>query len=94
MFESALLKLADDDYVWFINQHHLICDAWGVTQLHRIQVEFYEAILAGKPLPDSDETGRSSTRRRQLSTVAIISEAAVLALGFRSAMVPTTFKNC
>ena len=55
MFESALLKLADDDFVWYINQHHLICDAWGVTQLHRLQVEFYEAILAGKPLPDPEE---------------------------------------
>ena len=55
MFDSALLKLADEDYVWFINQHHLICDAWGVTQLHRIQVEFYEALVAGRPLPDLDE---------------------------------------
>ena len=55
MFDSALLKLADEDYVWFINQHHLICDAWGVTQLHRIQVEFYEALIAGRALPDLDE---------------------------------------
>ena len=55
MFESALLKLADEDYVWFINQHHLICDAWGVTQLHRIQVQFYDALMAGEPLPNRDE---------------------------------------
>ena len=55
MFDSALLKLADEDYVWFINQHHLICDAWGVTQLHRIQVEFYEALIAGRALPDLDK---------------------------------------
>jgi len=54
MFESALLRLADDDYLWFINQHHLICDAWGVTQLHRIQSEFYEALKSGQPLPDQD----------------------------------------
>ena len=56
MFDSALLKLADDDYMWFINQHHLICDAWGVTQLFRIQVEFYEALLNGRALTTSEET--------------------------------------
>ena len=51
MFESALLKLGDQDHVWFINQHHLICDAWGVTQLYRIEEQFYHALLRGEPLP-------------------------------------------
>ena len=51
MFESALLKLNDQDYVWFINQHHLICDAWGVTQLYRIQEQFYHTLLRGEELP-------------------------------------------
>jgi len=51
MFESALLKLSDQDYVWYINQHHLICDAWGVSQLYRIQEQFYHALLRGEELP-------------------------------------------
>ena len=51
MFESALLKLSDRDYVWYINQHHLICDAWGVTQLYRVQEQFYQALLRGEELP-------------------------------------------
>ena len=51
MFESALLKLGDEGYIWFINQHHLICDAWGVTQLYRIQEQFYQTLLRGESLP-------------------------------------------
>ena len=30
---SALLRIGDSDFVWFINQHHLITDAWSCSLL-------------------------------------------------------------
>jgi len=30
---AALLHLADDRYIWFVNQHHLITDAWSCKLL-------------------------------------------------------------
>ncbi len=30
-FDSALLRIAEDRHVWFLNQHHIICDATSTT---------------------------------------------------------------
>ncbi len=48
LFDSALLKLGRDCYVWFINQHHLICDAWSCGVLHQRLAHFYQAALDGQ----------------------------------------------
>ena len=47
LFETALLKLGDDSYGWYIGQHHLISDAWGATQLWRLLCEVYAQRKSG-----------------------------------------------
>lgn len=48
LFDSALLRVGDTTYVWFINQHHLICDAWSVSLLLQRQGELYNLAVAGR----------------------------------------------
>lgn len=48
LYESALLKLSDEHWIWYLNQHHLITDAWGISvQFNRIG-EIYSALLKGQ----------------------------------------------
>ncbi|MGI9541966.1 MAG: condensation domain-containing protein, partial [Cyclobacteriaceae bacterium] len=46
-FDSVLIKLADDRFVWYLNQHHLITDAWGVSVLYHSMAELYQKLLEG-----------------------------------------------
>ncbi|RZW12810.1 MAG: hypothetical protein EX260_12140, partial [Desulfobulbaceae bacterium] len=48
MFDSALFQLDSDRYIWFINQHHLICDAWSCAVLHQRLAEYYQLALANR----------------------------------------------
>ena len=75
LFDSALVKLANDRYVWYINHHHLISDAWSSTQLFRIQSQAYLQMVSGKtPAFNFEEISKArpvakadsdSTSRRQ-----------------------------
>ena len=49
LFETALIKLSEDAFGWFICQHHLISDAWGATQLWRLLCEAYAQQKSGSP---------------------------------------------
>ena len=31
LFDSALLTLADEEHIWYFNQHHVITDAWSMS---------------------------------------------------------------
>lgn len=33
LYHTALIKVAEDQYVWYLNQHHLITDGWSVAQV-------------------------------------------------------------
>lgn len=48
MFASALLKLDNHRYGWYIAHHHLISDAWAGTQVLRVLSEEYSQIKAGR----------------------------------------------
>jgi amino acid adenylation domain-containing protein len=30
-YDSVLIQVAEGDFIWFLNQHHLITDAWGTS---------------------------------------------------------------
>jgi hypothetical protein len=47
LFESTLIRLADDDYVWFFNQHHLTTDAWSTSLIFTYMCEYYALALQG-----------------------------------------------
>lgn len=51
MFDSALVKLSEEKYGWFINHHQIISDCWSSAVIVRRMSELYERALAGE-LPD------------------------------------------
>ncbi|MEO0870289.1 MAG: condensation domain-containing protein, partial [Cyanobacteria bacterium J06642_11] len=56
LFDSALLQLAPDQFVWYFNQHHLITDNWSVSLLYRRLQHYYGQAIQGTlaetdPLP-------------------------------------------
>ncbi|WP_420631564.1 condensation domain-containing protein [Candidatus Leptofilum sp.] len=57
LYDTALLKLADDHFVWFLNQHHLITDATSFFLIAETVLTHYEALGQSKlPLPASKPT--------------------------------------
>ena len=44
LFDAALYRLAEDRFVWFLSQHHIVCDAWASTLLYRHLAEIYERL--------------------------------------------------
>jgi amino acid adenylation domain-containing protein/non-ribosomal peptide synthase protein (TIGR01720 family) len=48
LFESTLIRLSETSHVWFLNQHHLITDAWSTSLIFRYQREYYALALAGR----------------------------------------------
>ncbi len=45
--DSALLKIGKQRVIWFINQHHLVTDAWSCRLLLEAMDEEYANLLAG-----------------------------------------------
>ncbi|MCK1795668.1 amino acid adenylation domain-containing protein [Streptomyces sp. XM4193] len=50
-FDFALLKLADDSYVWFQQYHHLLLDGVGEFLVQQRCAEVYSALCAGRMVP-------------------------------------------
>ncbi|MEM9484040.1 MAG: amino acid adenylation domain-containing protein [Cyanobacteria bacterium P01_F01_bin.116] len=54
LFDSALLKLESDQFIWYFNQHHLITDNWSVSLLYRRLQDYYrqsDALTEATELP-------------------------------------------
>ena len=51
LFDTVIVKLSNDRFVWYFNQHHLITDGWSVALSYRRLVELYQRARAG-----NDET--------------------------------------
>lgn len=47
LFDTALIRLGEDQFAWYFNQHHLITDAWSMTILYQAQSDLYAALLNG-----------------------------------------------
>jgi len=52
-FDSALLRLGQDRYAWFLLQHHLCTDAWTFEVLFRRMEQLYRA-ASGRPSEDAE----------------------------------------
>jgi amino acid adenylation domain-containing protein len=52
LFDSALVKLSEEVYAWYLNHHQIISDAWSATVIAQRLSELYERALAGE-LPES-----------------------------------------
>ena len=56
LFDTALLRLAPDRTVWYLNQHHIITDIWSVSLIYRQVARYYRMAREGRldeadPLP-------------------------------------------
>ena len=47
LFDTALIRIAPDRHVWYLNQHHLITDGWSTALLYRTVADLYERSLSG-----------------------------------------------
>jgi amino acid adenylation domain-containing protein len=52
LFDALLIKMSESEYIWYLNEHHLITDAWGTTQQYRILTECYNELSKGNDLDD------------------------------------------
>ena len=48
VFESALIKLSDEEYIWYVNQHHLITDGTSVALIFSYVADFYKLSIEGR----------------------------------------------
>ncbi|WP_149551252.1 non-ribosomal peptide synthetase [Streptomyces marokkonensis] len=51
--DFALLKLADTEYVWFQQYHHLLMDGVGEFLVQQRCAEIYTALTEGRPVPEA-----------------------------------------
>lgn len=47
-FQSFLIKISNEKYVWYINQHHLITDGWSITVLFKQMMKLYQSALTNE----------------------------------------------
>ncbi|MGA9769661.1 MAG: condensation domain-containing protein, partial [Blastocatellia bacterium] len=48
LFDSALVKISDQEHRWFLNQHHSICDAWSFELSFERLTKFYKSAQEGR----------------------------------------------
>jgi len=74
LFDSALLKISDEKYIWYLNQHHLITDGLAIAVQYRAMSELYRHVLDNTlenatPLPlyssyiDYESQAKSASQR-------------------------------
>src|ERR1700754_2688218 len=51
LFRTRLLRLADDDFVFLLCMHHIICDGWSLGVFYRELEALYTAFLENQPSP-------------------------------------------
>ena len=54
--DSVLIQVATDRYIWYLNQHHIITDAWGISVQYDMMAKLYQLSTSSKmegasPLP-------------------------------------------
>ncbi len=47
-FDSALIKLSAEKYIWYFNLHHIITDAWSVSVMLEQLLSFYQLETTGE----------------------------------------------
>ncbi len=52
LFDSVLIKMAKDQYVWYFNEHHLITDAWATTRQYQMVAQCYDRLEKGEKMDD------------------------------------------
>lgn len=53
-FDSVLIKISDEHYIWFFNQHHLTTDASSTAVLYKAMARLYKKALANLDLHETN----------------------------------------
>lgn len=48
MFDASLIKVKDDHYIFYLNQHHIITDGWAVSIQFKKLVDIYDRLKKGE----------------------------------------------
>ena len=48
VFDTALIKLSQSQYIWYMNQHHLISDGWSTSLMFTKMSDYYKKALHNK----------------------------------------------
>lgn len=48
--DTCVVRLSGEEHMWFLNQHHLITDAWSTRNIYRAVAQRYEALRTGADL--------------------------------------------
>lgn len=51
-FDTALLRLGKDGFIWYFNQHHLITDVWSTSLIFKAQMQTYNALVDNRSAPE------------------------------------------
>ncbi|KAK9761070.1 hypothetical protein K7432_014315 [Basidiobolus ranarum] len=51
LIRAQLIQIADDEHIFFLTQHHIVCDKWSIGILTRELSELYRAYHTGHPNP-------------------------------------------
>lgn len=54
LFDSALIKISTDHFIWYLNQHHIIADATSFFLIYNRLAEFYKHLVNEEPLETSE----------------------------------------
>ncbi|NTS40742.1 amino acid adenylation domain-containing protein [Flavisolibacter sp. BT320] len=52
LFDSVLIQMPDNKFIWYFNQHHLICDASGVPVQYKAFSKIYRRLAEGGTTTD------------------------------------------
>lgn len=45
--DSVLIKFSENHFTWYLNQHHLVTDAWSVSVIYKALAQFYQLSIDG-----------------------------------------------
>lgn len=70
LFDTALLKLSAQKFVWYFNQHHLACDATSIALIFQYLSKLYDQARTGRlpqqiDLPSFQDYAEQERRYRQ-----------------------------
>jgi aspartate racemase len=50
LFDTALVQMADNHFIWYLKLHHLVADGWSFSVLYRRLQQLYEQIGRDQPV--------------------------------------------
>ncbi|HEU4772156.1 MAG TPA: condensation domain-containing protein, partial [Candidatus Udaeobacter sp.] len=48
LYDSVLIKITPQQFVWYLNIHHMICDGWSIELIYRHMAELYRCSREGR----------------------------------------------